>query len=195
MKKIDHSAEALATPKSQVPTVVEHYLGSKIGYDLQKVLQRHTADLIQKYFVKPTPKSSKIHKPTIDLEQKYEKSASEIHKFKREQAERQKMPKYIIKSIDKAALKGYDQKMLGLKRLQGFLELLLLSAYQGCLFEAPSVEWNSCEQWGGSHIPDLSVSSTSLHLRLLESGVVYLEFLVHHRDQFPQDQKFHHSLA
>ncbi|GJR91980.1 hypothetical protein Tco_0215991 [Tanacetum coccineum] len=34
LKKIDHSAEALATLKSQVPTVVEHYLGSKIGDDL-----------------------------------------------------------------------------------------------------------------------------------------------------------------
>nr|GEX20775.1 hypothetical protein [Tanacetum cinerariifolium] len=32
-------------------------------------------------------------KPTIDLEQEYEKSALEIHKIKREQAEKQKMPK------------------------------------------------------------------------------------------------------
>nr|GEW24658.1 putative reverse transcriptase domain-containing protein [Tanacetum cinerariifolium] len=31
LKKIDHSAEALATLKSQVPNVVEHYLGSKSG--------------------------------------------------------------------------------------------------------------------------------------------------------------------
>ncbi|GKF38899.1 hypothetical protein Tco_0118960, partial [Tanacetum coccineum] len=35
VKNIDHSVEALATLKSQVPTVVEHYLGSKIGNDLQ----------------------------------------------------------------------------------------------------------------------------------------------------------------
>ncbi|GKD62257.1 hypothetical protein Tco_1299766 [Tanacetum coccineum] len=55
LKKIDHSAEALASLKSQVPMVVEHYLGSKVGDDLQKVLQRHTADLIQKYYVKPAP--------------------------------------------------------------------------------------------------------------------------------------------
>ncbi|GJZ42689.1 hypothetical protein Tco_0589944 [Tanacetum coccineum] len=68
LKKIDHSAEALATLKSQVPTIVEHYLRSKIDDDLQK-------------------------KPTIDLEQEYEKSASEIRKIKREQAEKQKMPK------------------------------------------------------------------------------------------------------
>ncbi|GKE98281.1 hypothetical protein Tco_0021632, partial [Tanacetum coccineum] len=34
-------------------------------------------------------------------------SASEIHKIKREQAEKQKMPKYTIKSTDKATLKEY----------------------------------------------------------------------------------------
>nr|GEU52614.1 retrovirus-related Pol polyprotein from transposon TNT 1-94 [Tanacetum cinerariifolium] len=34
VKKIDHSVEALASIKSQVPTVVEHYLGSKIGNDI-----------------------------------------------------------------------------------------------------------------------------------------------------------------
>ncbi|GJU98130.1 hypothetical protein Tco_1327401 [Tanacetum coccineum] len=60
LKKIDHSTKALATFKSQVPKVVEQYLGSKIGDDLQKVLQRHTVDLIQKYFVKPATESSKI---------------------------------------------------------------------------------------------------------------------------------------
>ncbi|GJS58831.1 hypothetical protein Tco_0653615 [Tanacetum coccineum] len=36
LKKIDHSAKALATLKSQVSTVVEQYLGPKIGDDLQK---------------------------------------------------------------------------------------------------------------------------------------------------------------
>ncbi|GJU99582.1 hypothetical protein Tco_1328853 [Tanacetum coccineum] len=87
LKKIDHSVEALDTLKSQVPTVVEHYLGSKI-----------------------TPVSSKIQKPTIDLEQEYEKSASEIRKINREQAENQKMPKYTIKSTNKATLKEYDLK-------------------------------------------------------------------------------------
>ncbi|GKF64602.1 hypothetical protein Tco_0188050, partial [Tanacetum coccineum] len=94
LKKIDHSAKALSTLKSQVLTVVEHYLGSKIGDDLQKDIQRHTADLIQKYSVKPALESSKIQKPTIDLEQESKKSALEIHKIKREQVEKQKMPKY-----------------------------------------------------------------------------------------------------
>ncbi|GKE02784.1 hypothetical protein Tco_1390767 [Tanacetum coccineum] len=53
LKKIDHSAKALATLKSQVPTIL---------------------------------------------------------KIKKEQAEKQKMPKYTIKSTNKAALKEYDQK-------------------------------------------------------------------------------------
>ncbi|GJZ01019.1 hypothetical protein Tco_0518980 [Tanacetum coccineum] len=70
--------------------------------------RRYTADLIQKYSVKPAPEYSKIQKPTIDLEQESEKSASDIRKIKREQAEKQKMLKYTIKSTDKAALKEYD---------------------------------------------------------------------------------------
>ncbi|GJV72265.1 hypothetical protein Tco_1492260 [Tanacetum coccineum] len=68
LKKIDHSTKALATLKSQVPTVVEQYLGSKIDDDLQKVIQRHTAYLIQKYSMKLAPESSKIQTPTINLE-------------------------------------------------------------------------------------------------------------------------------
>ncbi|GJT38623.1 hypothetical protein Tco_0938488 [Tanacetum coccineum] len=108
LKKIDHSAKVLATFKSQVPTVVEHYLGSKIGDDLQNILQRHTADLILKYFVKASPEPSKIQTLTIDLEPKSEKSASEIRKIKKEQAGKQKMSKYTIKSTDKASLKKYD---------------------------------------------------------------------------------------
>ncbi|GKC45054.1 hypothetical protein Tco_1062776 [Tanacetum coccineum] len=70
----------------------------------------HIADLIQKYPVKPALKFSKIQKPIIDLEQEFKKSASEIHKIKREQAEKQKMPKYTIKSTNKTSLKEYDLK-------------------------------------------------------------------------------------
>ncbi|GJT19812.1 hypothetical protein Tco_0878518 [Tanacetum coccineum] len=87
LKKIDHSAKALATLKSQVPTVVEQYLGSKIGDDLQK----QDPDF------------------NNNLEQESEKSALEILKIKKEQAEKQKMRKYTIKSIDMATLKEYDQ--------------------------------------------------------------------------------------
>ncbi|GJV17745.1 hypothetical protein Tco_1363068 [Tanacetum coccineum] len=52
----------------------------------------------------------KIHTPTIDLEPEPEKSASDIHKIKKEQAKKQKMPKYTIKSIDNATLKEYDHR-------------------------------------------------------------------------------------
>ncbi|GKB78047.1 hypothetical protein Tco_0944942 [Tanacetum coccineum] len=107
LKKIDYSTEAPITLKSQVPMVVEHYLGSKIGDDTQKVLQKHTANLIQKYSVKPSPNPSTILTSTIDLEPESEKSALEIHKIKKEQAEKQNMPKYTIKSTNKTALKEY----------------------------------------------------------------------------------------
>ncbi|GJY59404.1 hypothetical protein Tco_0459296 [Tanacetum coccineum] len=56
----------------------------------------------------PVPEPSKIQTPTIDLEPESEKSASEIRKIKKEEAEKQKMPKYIFKSTEKAALKEYD---------------------------------------------------------------------------------------
>ncbi|GJT75697.1 hypothetical protein Tco_1042422 [Tanacetum coccineum] len=71
LKKIDHSAKAIASLKSQVLTVIENYLGSKL----------------------PAPEPSKIHTSKIDLELEFEKSASKIHKIKKEQAEKQKMPK------------------------------------------------------------------------------------------------------
>ncbi|GJY01146.1 hypothetical protein Tco_0359298 [Tanacetum coccineum] len=103
LKKINHSAKALAFLKSQVPTVIDNYLGSKLGDAFQKVLQRQ-------YSVKLAPESSKIQTPSIDLKPEYEKSASEIRKIKNEQAEKQKMLKYTIKSTEKAALKEYDQK-------------------------------------------------------------------------------------
>nr|GEW50669.1 hypothetical protein [Tanacetum cinerariifolium] len=48
--------------------------------------------------------------PTINLEQESEKTASNILKITKEQAKKQKMPKYTIKSIEKATLKECDQK-------------------------------------------------------------------------------------
>ncbi|GJS42062.1 hypothetical protein Tco_0567105 [Tanacetum coccineum] len=81
LKNVDHSAEALAILKSQVPSVVDNYLGSKVG-----------------------------DTPTVDLEQGSEKSALEILQIKREQAKKQQTPKFTIKSTDKAALEEYDLK-------------------------------------------------------------------------------------
>ncbi|GJV56324.1 hypothetical protein Tco_1457329 [Tanacetum coccineum] len=105
LKNVDHFAATMATLKSQVSTVVDNYLGSKLGDALQKALQKHSEDLIQKRFVKPAPESSKVKTPTVNLEKGSEKSALEILKTKKEQAEKQKTPKFTIKSTDNATLK------------------------------------------------------------------------------------------
>nr|GFA53777.1 hypothetical protein [Tanacetum cinerariifolium] len=81
LKKIDLSAKALTALKTQVPFVIDNYLGSKFQ-----------------------------DTPTVDLEQGSKKSALEILKIKREQAEKQQKPKFTIKSTDKATLKEYDLK-------------------------------------------------------------------------------------
>ncbi|GJT60257.1 hypothetical protein Tco_1003790 [Tanacetum coccineum] len=59
VKKVDHSATVLASIQSQVPKVVDKYLGTKIDDALLKALEKHIADLIQKYSVLPGPESSK----------------------------------------------------------------------------------------------------------------------------------------
>ncbi|GJZ37004.1 hypothetical protein Tco_0583195 [Tanacetum coccineum] len=87
LKKIDLSVEALTALKTQVPSVVDNYLGSKVGDVFQKELKKHTADLIHKYSLQQIPELPKKQTPTVDLEQGSEKSALEILKIKREQAE------------------------------------------------------------------------------------------------------------
>ncbi|GJZ60841.1 hypothetical protein Tco_0616657 [Tanacetum coccineum] len=47
VKKTDHSADVLASIKSQVPTVVVKYLGTKLDDALLKILNIHTAYLIE----------------------------------------------------------------------------------------------------------------------------------------------------
>nr|GEU75395.1 hypothetical protein [Tanacetum cinerariifolium] len=85
LKKINLSAEARATFKSQVPNVVDEYLGSKLGDALQKT----------------TKTRCRLNPKTL---------CEANSRINREQAEKQKMPKYTIKSTDKATLKEYDQK-------------------------------------------------------------------------------------
>ncbi|GJX78889.1 hypothetical protein Tco_0327038 [Tanacetum coccineum] len=79
VKKSDHSTNVLASIKSQVPTAVDKYLGTKLDDALLKVLKRHTADLIEKYSVLPGPESIQ--------NQESEKSPKEIIRIKREQGE------------------------------------------------------------------------------------------------------------
>ncbi|GJS03990.1 hypothetical protein Tco_0320498 [Tanacetum coccineum] len=84
VKKIDHSATVLASIRSQVPLVVDKYLGTKLDDALLKTLERHTADLVEKYSMLPTPESSK--------KQESEKSQEEIIRIKREQEEKNQEP-------------------------------------------------------------------------------------------------------
>ncbi|GJV28520.1 hypothetical protein Tco_1384968 [Tanacetum coccineum] len=62
VKKTDHSADVLASIKSQVPMAVDKYLGTKLDDALLKVLERHTADLIKKYSVLPGPEYNQTHR-------------------------------------------------------------------------------------------------------------------------------------
>nr|GFB03655.1 hypothetical protein [Tanacetum cinerariifolium] len=56
------------------------------------------------------PKLTKKPTPIINQEKESEKSPSNILKIKKEHVEKQQMPKFTIKSTDKAALKEYDLK-------------------------------------------------------------------------------------
>ncbi|GJW28250.1 hypothetical protein Tco_0045125 [Tanacetum coccineum] len=95
LKIVDHSSEALAVLQSQVPTVVDSYLDTKL-----------------------------TKKPTPTAEQEYEKSPSDILKIKKEQAESQKNPQFTIKSIDKAALEDYDLKSALYQSMHGIADIV-----------------------------------------------------------------------
>ncbi|GJT08147.1 hypothetical protein Tco_0842609 [Tanacetum coccineum] len=102
VKKTDHSADVLASIRSQVPTAVDKYLGTKLDDALLKVLERHTADLIEKYSVMPGPESVK--------NQESEKSPKEIIRAKKEQGEEKQDSTYSIRSTDKVDLEEFDLK-------------------------------------------------------------------------------------
>ncbi|GKB08492.1 hypothetical protein Tco_0836804, partial [Tanacetum coccineum] len=102
VKKTDHSADVLASIRSQVPTAVDKYLGSKLDDALLKVLERHTADLIEKYSVLPGPESIQ--------NQESEKSPKEIIRIKKEQGEEKQDSTYSIRSTDKVDLEEFDLK-------------------------------------------------------------------------------------
>ncbi|GJR67994.1 hypothetical protein Tco_0014059 [Tanacetum coccineum] len=78
------------------------YVGTKLDDALLKALERHTIDLVEKYSLLPTLKSSK--------KKESEKIPEEIIRIKREQEEKKQEPTYTIKSTDKAALEEFDLK-------------------------------------------------------------------------------------
>ncbi|GKF13986.1 hypothetical protein Tco_0055448 [Tanacetum coccineum] len=102
VKKTDHSADVLASIRSQVPTTVDKYLGSKLNDALLKVLERHTAELIEKYSVLPGPESIQ--------NQESKKSPKEIIIIKKEQGEEKQDSTYSIRSTDKVDLEEFDLK-------------------------------------------------------------------------------------
>ncbi|GJU75522.1 hypothetical protein Tco_1272592 [Tanacetum coccineum] len=102
VKKTDHSVDVLASIRTQVPTAVDNYLGTKLDDALLKVLERHTADLIEKYSVLPGPESVK--------NQESEKSPKEIIRAKKEQDEEKQDSTYSIRSTDKVDLEEFDLK-------------------------------------------------------------------------------------
>ncbi|GJZ58599.1 hypothetical protein Tco_0614093 [Tanacetum coccineum] len=102
VKKTDHFADVLASIRSQVPMAVDNYLGTKLDDALLKVLERHTAYLIEKYSVVPGPESIK--------NQESEKSPKEIIKAKKEQGKEKQDSTYSIRSTDKVDLEEFDLK-------------------------------------------------------------------------------------
>ncbi|GKB17001.1 hypothetical protein Tco_0850924 [Tanacetum coccineum] len=97
-KKIQNHSGSI----SQVPTAVDKYLGTKLDDALLKVLERHTADLIEKYSVLPGPESIQ--------NQESEKSPKEIIRIKKEQGEEKQDSTYSIRSTDKVDLEEFDLK-------------------------------------------------------------------------------------
>ncbi|GJV47221.1 hypothetical protein Tco_1437433 [Tanacetum coccineum] len=102
VKKTVHSADVVTSIRSHIPTAVDKYLGTKLDDALLKVLERHTADLIEKYSVLPGPESIQ--------NQESEKSPKEIIKIKREQGKEKQDSTYSIKSTDKVDLEEFDLK-------------------------------------------------------------------------------------
>ncbi|GJT68226.1 hypothetical protein Tco_1019706 [Tanacetum coccineum] len=105
VKKTDHSADVFGfnyEPKVSYDTqpTVDKYLGTKLDDALLKVLERHTADLIEKYSVLPGPESVK--------NQESEKSPKEIIKAKKEQGEEKQDSTYSNRSTDKVDLEEFD---------------------------------------------------------------------------------------
>ncbi|GKF64616.1 hypothetical protein Tco_0188064, partial [Tanacetum coccineum] len=88
VKKTDHSIDVLASIRSQVPTAIDNYLGTKLNDALHKVLEGHTADLIERYSMLLGPESVK--------NQESEKSPKEIIRAKKEQDEESQLIKLIL---------------------------------------------------------------------------------------------------
>ncbi|GJS88441.1 hypothetical protein Tco_0771077 [Tanacetum coccineum] len=91
VKKTDHSADVLTSIRSQVPTAVDNYLGTKLDDALLKVLERHTADLIEKYSV--------LTWPRVFKNQESKKRVRRIIKAKKKQDEEKQDSTYSYQAM------------------------------------------------------------------------------------------------
>ncbi|GKF68259.1 hypothetical protein Tco_0197938, partial [Tanacetum coccineum] len=113
---VQQTTTPIPTPLTDAPTVTTAILESnaltavelslKLLINLLKLLL-FSGPMFQQLFIH-LPELTK--KPTPTTEQEYEKNPSDILKIKKEQAEKQQMPKFTVKSTDKAALEEYNLK-------------------------------------------------------------------------------------
>ncbi|GKC83389.1 hypothetical protein Tco_1139106 [Tanacetum coccineum] len=97
LKQVDHSPTILATIRSQVPAAIDEYLGSSLGDALQKVLQKHTKELIQ---------------------QSSQKDVYDIIKIKQKQAAKEQMPKFSATPYDQTVEAKFKQKDILFKMMR-----------------------------------------------------------------------------
>ncbi|GJY93299.1 hypothetical protein Tco_0509081 [Tanacetum coccineum] len=96
-KQVDDSPTILKIIRSQVPATVDAYLGSSLGDALQKVFQKHTEELMQ---------------------QSSQTDVFRIIKIKKEQAAKEKMPKFSGTPYDEAAKAEFKQKQILFKMMR-----------------------------------------------------------------------------
>ncbi|GJT66551.1 hypothetical protein Tco_1018031 [Tanacetum coccineum] len=105
VKKTDHQADVLASIKSQVPTAVDKYLGTKLDDALLKILERHTADLIEKYSVAAGAQKSTDE---VDHEEFDLKSALFSHMNKKKSANRNTANYHLYHALMEALIADED---------------------------------------------------------------------------------------
>ncbi|GJV91893.1 hypothetical protein Tco_1539706 [Tanacetum coccineum] len=103
---LHHHTTKLHNHHSHLPEITPFIRPSakrtKLDDALLKILERHIADLIEKYSALPGPESIK--------NQESEKSPKEIIRIKREQGEEKQDSTYSIRLTDKVALEEFDLK-------------------------------------------------------------------------------------
>ncbi|GJV50546.1 hypothetical protein Tco_1440758 [Tanacetum coccineum] len=110
VKKTDHSVDVLASIQTQVPTAVDNYLGTKLDDALLKVLERHTADLIEKYSVLPGPESVKNQGNRKEYKGRLSNPPPTPPPKRKQDEKRKQDSTYAIRSTDKVDLKSLDLK-------------------------------------------------------------------------------------